>query len=735
MGVLLTLSDDPPPLLFELLSYEFSDAVNSLCAILDFWGQLSILAIPCFLLVLFTLLMTRHLLEPWARSVLWSFVLLRLTIPLACESPISVQNFWNLFPSQQSNLRDAERDWMLSIQKQPNSYSTFTSDEINQWTRLRPRSLSKRLTDVFPDLVEILHLWWIAGAFTLAAGSFVAFMQLMRWKQQGVDCLDANCLEILSEGCRRFGLRTMVRLRIAHQLNCPMIVDWYRPVILLPEDFASLPETQQRLVIWHGLARICRLDSFASFFLFTGALFQWWNPLFWWTASYWRLEREAACRELLFSRLDTEHLVAWNDVIQRWSGKPSNQIWLAKWFPTVGFVILANGPSALGQGLAGLPVHRVGRCRHWGTCSILFLCGVACLTVLPEPTPFDNPIHLPAGVTWEEPIRTHADVSQTYELGPCLDRLQLDSPSISRRSQIEEIRKAVSRLLRPWGTWDDSKVTQSVLDHYDSRIENEQLSVDASSEQHDLIARMISSWLEHGRRRIHISCQYWSVESELDELLPMGGGRVINANSASDRFRRISDTRNQPGGWAQSGTASSWPLFMRPVTDVEWFCLYHKEFGDARMHRYFTPEVDLADGESTRVAMESNRLYGTGLTAKDSNAFERTKSTVGDIESVEGAVHTLGAELFLQLHVHLRDVSDFEERGFQNGSNTSTIQVPCERFLSFEITTVVKDESNLLVVPLVRHPQNGRLLLYLVSCRFLTPEDDEVELLEVPRTN
>ena len=76
----------------------------------------------------------------------------------------------------------------------------------------------------------------------------------------------------------------------------PMVVGWFRPVILIPASaFTSLTPEQMRIVLAHELSHICRKDHILNLLqnIIEVALF--FHPVTWWLSKQIRIEREHCC--------------------------------------------------------------------------------------------------------------------------------------------------------------------------------------------------------------------------------------------------------------------------------------------------------------------------------------------------------------------------------------------------------------------------------------------------------
>jgi len=143
-----------------------------------------------------------------------------------------------------------------------------------------------------PLLISVLFLWFGGAAVRVAFLS----IQIRRLHRLGQDSsIPEPELERLFEELKLAGgVLRKVRLRLSTRQRCPMVLGFFRPVILLPEEIKGDLE-QVRQVLCHELAHVRRYDDWANLLQhFTQALL-FFHPAVWWIGKRLSLEREIAC--------------------------------------------------------------------------------------------------------------------------------------------------------------------------------------------------------------------------------------------------------------------------------------------------------------------------------------------------------------------------------------------------------------------------------------------------------
>ena len=155
---------------------------------------------------------------------------------------------------------------------------------------LRHAGEAVRGVEAFLPAVVLL---WAAGACTLslrlAAGVWwlgrlpvLASPQLQRSWQQRLDALG-----------ERSGLRRVVALRLVAALDSPVVVGWWRPVVLLPASLLTrLPADYLEALLAHELAHVRRHDYLVNLLQGMAEALLFYHPATWWLSRRIRVERE-----------------------------------------------------------------------------------------------------------------------------------------------------------------------------------------------------------------------------------------------------------------------------------------------------------------------------------------------------------------------------------------------------------------------------------------------------------
>jgi len=143
-----------------------------------------------------------------------------------------------------------------------------------------------------PLLVALLFpMIWLA-----IAGAKVSFLiwQLFRIRRLKLNSVEPRPdLNALFFSLRKSaGVRRNVTLRVSTDHKSPVVLGFFKPVILLPAD-AGIEASEH--VLRHELAHVCRCDDWANLVQHSIKALLFFHPAIWWVSNRISLEREIAC--------------------------------------------------------------------------------------------------------------------------------------------------------------------------------------------------------------------------------------------------------------------------------------------------------------------------------------------------------------------------------------------------------------------------------------------------------
>jgi beta-lactamase regulating signal transducer with metallopeptidase domain len=246
------------------------------------------------LLVGALLWMARERIPARWRYALWLVVLVRLAIPVAPASSVSL---FNLLDSPAGRITAVElRRPVPEGVALPRIHAAPHTAEL--WW---PGGEVTRLA-------RMVGWIWLSGFALLALRLAGASIQLHRQLRRERPPVIAPAVVQLLRACgREMGIRRAVLIRETELVRSPALHGMVRPVLLLPagvmEGFTS---EELRFVFLHELAHLKRSDVLFNWAISLVQMAHWFNPLVWLATLRMREERELACDELALSCLQQE---------------------------------------------------------------------------------------------------------------------------------------------------------------------------------------------------------------------------------------------------------------------------------------------------------------------------------------------------------------------------------------------------------------------------------------------
>lgn len=165
--------------------------------------------------------------------------------------------------------------------------------------------VQQRLPDLFPVAVCL----WLIGVvfFSLRLGG--GFAQLGRYRRQDTNPVDADWLEVTSRLQSLLGIRQTVAIRSSEQIQTPIAIGIFRPVILVPASlFLQISPQELETIIAHELIHIRRYDPLVNVAQCVIETLFFYHPAMWWITTQVRREREFAADQTVLNIFEDSHV-------------------------------------------------------------------------------------------------------------------------------------------------------------------------------------------------------------------------------------------------------------------------------------------------------------------------------------------------------------------------------------------------------------------------------------------
>jgi len=139
---------------------------------------------------------------------------------------------------------------------------------------------------------------WSLGVLLFSLRLVWASRQISALRRQAQPA-EAAVLTLVAGLQERLKLARPVRVLVSAVADCPSVVGWIRPALLLPTATAlGLTPQQLEAVLAHELAHILRYDYLVNMLQTVVETLLFYNPAVWWASARIRHERELCCDDL-----------------------------------------------------------------------------------------------------------------------------------------------------------------------------------------------------------------------------------------------------------------------------------------------------------------------------------------------------------------------------------------------------------------------------------------------------
>jgi beta-lactamase regulating signal transducer with metallopeptidase domain len=262
-----------------------------------------------FLILLVQLMLRGRLGVRW-HYCLWLLLLIRLVLPWAPESRMSI---FNLIPPW---ARQSQTEFVSDDLADDTLNSVVAGVGINESTPVSitgvPQEIPEAITATpeepgFFELADMFPLIWLIGALVLAVYVCASNFNLRRAVKKACSLTDRRILDLLEKCKSQMGIRTILRVVVTDRVRGPALFGFVRPRLLLPRGMIeALSLEELRCIFLHELAHLKRHDIFVSYLVSLLQILHWFNPIIWLAFYRMRADRELACDALVLSKMNVD---------------------------------------------------------------------------------------------------------------------------------------------------------------------------------------------------------------------------------------------------------------------------------------------------------------------------------------------------------------------------------------------------------------------------------------------
>ena len=157
------------------------------------------------------------------------------------------------------------------------------------------------------------YLSWIVGFYLLGIVWFALrllynYFQTNQLKTSGLTALEVNWQQRIIQLADKINIHKKVRAYFSQHIDTPMMIGFFKPMILLPLATMNHLSVQQfEAILLHELAHIRRNDYLLNLLQSVVDTILFFNPFTWWITKNIRDEREKCCDEMVLQLSDPYH--------------------------------------------------------------------------------------------------------------------------------------------------------------------------------------------------------------------------------------------------------------------------------------------------------------------------------------------------------------------------------------------------------------------------------------------
>lgn len=146
---------------------------------------------------------------------------------------------------------------------------------------------------------------WTAGVLVCSLRPLLGWRMMRRLRRVGTSPVSGEVLAALDRVAAKLGVRRTVMVLESTLAQTPMLLGWFRPVVLLPASFlTTVPVAELEAILAHELAHARRHDFVVNLFQALVETVFFYHPAVWWLSRRIRAEREICCDDLVVRCLD-----------------------------------------------------------------------------------------------------------------------------------------------------------------------------------------------------------------------------------------------------------------------------------------------------------------------------------------------------------------------------------------------------------------------------------------------
>ena len=260
-------------------------------------------------LILLTSFLNKRYAAKW-KYLIWIFIALRLLIPFSGSNGQSVIDMLMQIKNrttlkfEEKNVEDP-----TDVTMAPTRVIVEIPEQMTT-----PIAMQSEKSNISLTLLDIVAFVWLIGSLLFILLHLISYLhyknQVMK---RGTIIKDVRILRQLSELKRELNISGAVHVVEYSEAGSPMILGFWKPVLVLPEEKYS-PE-ELFFIFKHELVHLKRGDVYFKLLFVAANAFHWFNPLIWIMHKEAVVDMELSCDERVTQGTDYELRKAYTETL------------------------------------------------------------------------------------------------------------------------------------------------------------------------------------------------------------------------------------------------------------------------------------------------------------------------------------------------------------------------------------------------------------------------------------
>lgn len=279
-------------------------------------------------LVLMLQFLLKNKIEARWKYWLWFPVAIRLLLPWAPESSLSLYNVLSLeaiVPGihQQTQVSPLWKETgrisaAIHVERSIHPEASGTSEVPAPSLESGPVQDSGYWWNGFKQIgfTNILMSGWLAGVLLLAAKTVYDQLRLKQALRTGRKIDTPSLSAVFHETKQQLGVKQTVQFVASERIPGPAVVGFNKPAIVIsPSLLITLQKDQLQYILAHEFAHIQRRDVAVNWLMHIILIIHWFNPLLWLAVHKARQDQEMACDACALNRMSPQQNNAYGQTI------------------------------------------------------------------------------------------------------------------------------------------------------------------------------------------------------------------------------------------------------------------------------------------------------------------------------------------------------------------------------------------------------------------------------------